>query len=328
VNNCDDLSRASEVLCDLENPVHLHTMEQMNNYIHKHRISGKVIPTKDRFNTCNMMLKGQALCTLWYNYGSISQVTKNNAELCNMIGFANVPFSKGKRKGVNLARGECYVMPATVKIPAYTAQAIRYITSREALLAIMRKGNFVMSSGRMDVDGVLGKELPYLENVRQITDNSILIWNVLFEREVTKTIGACLLDVLSGKASYENALTTIRSKVNSTKRSDYYASAVKNAKAYMELKHKEAISVKDVANSVNLSAGYFEKIFKDNTKMTLANYITKIRVEKAGQLLIENTGCNISQIAEKVGYPSVYYFSRVFKKHTGLTPTQYRYQKI
>ena len=82
-----------------------------------------------------------------------------------------------------------------------------------------------------------------------------------------------------------------------------------------------------MASHVNLSSGYFERIFKISTGLTLANYITKVRVEKAGQLLKGIVGHNISQIAEEVGYSDVYYFSRVFKQNTGFTPSQYRRQK-
>ena len=82
-------------------------------------------------------------------------------------------------------------------------------------------------------------------------------------------------------------------------------------------------SIQYYAGLCNLDRYYFIKLFKECTGESPHLFKTKIRIEKAKELLC-NTNMNNTQIAERIGYSSSYYFSRIFKAYTGEAPEMYR----
>ena len=81
-----------------------------------------------------------------------------------------------------------------------------------------------------------------------------------------------------------------------------------------------------VAQAANASATYFSKRFKKATGMTFIDYLGRVRVEKAKNLL-QNPNLRVSAIALEVGFQSVSQFNRTFKKVTGRSPKQLRPRK-
>lgn len=85
----------------------------------------------------------------------------------------------------------------------------------------------------------------------------------------------------------------------------------------------ETISIKDISSYVHLSSSYICTFFKNETGITLNQYITECRLNIAKQML-EKTNYTVNEIASKVGYRDGNYFGKAFKKITGLSPTEYR----
>ena len=83
------------------------------------------------------------------------------------------------------------------------------------------------------------------------------------------------------------------------------------------------ISVPDIAGSLGLSAARFSEAFKKEIGTSPALYLSRLRCDKARELL-ETTNFSITKICFSLGFSSTQYFAHVFKKHTGMTPKQYR----
>ncbi|MDB5054654.1 MAG: putative response regulatory protein [Bacilli bacterium] len=94
---------------------------------------------------------------------------------------------------------------------------------------------------------------------------------------------------------------------------------------FIEKNYKEDISLQDIANHFYLSREYISRKFKLEFGINLSDYLSNIRMEKA-KILLLNPHLRITQIAETVGYNDEKYFSKVFKKTTGLSPNEYRKQ--
>lgn len=92
---------------------------------------------------------------------------------------------------------------------------------------------------------------------------------------------------------------------------------------YVKNNFEHNISLYEVAEEVNLSEHYFSRLFKEEMDCTFVEYITKVRLDEAKRRL-KNGNENISQIAQEVGYNEPGYFSKVFKKYYGMSPSQFR----
>ena len=83
------------------------------------------------------------------------------------------------------------------------------------------------------------------------------------------------------------------------------------------------ISMNSVAENFHISTSSLSRLIKKETNMTFTNYLTKIRMEKAIDMLTRSNDMNIKEISAKVGFKNQHYFSRAFKNHTGVSPKKY-----
>ena len=100
-------------------------------------------------------------------------------------------------------------------------------------------------------------------------------------------------------------------------------SYIQRAMSYVDQHLNEQLTLKEVADYVHLNSSYFSVLFKDQTKMTFSEYVTRSRLQKAKKLLI-GTSMAVSEIAEEVGYNTAKYFIKIFKEYEGQTPSKYR----
>ena len=100
---------------------------------------------------------------------------------------------------------------------------------------------------------------------------------------------------------------------------------ITKAKRFIEEHQTEDLSLEDVAKAVNTSSFYFCKMFRKITGINFTDYVSRLRIERAKNLLL-NPNLRISEIAYEVGFQSLTHFNRVFKKIAGQAPTVYRAQ--
>lgn len=98
-----------------------------------------------------------------------------------------------------------------------------------------------------------------------------------------------------------------------------------SAVSYFHENYNKPISIEEYAAGRHMSISWFIRNFKEYTEATPAQYIQSLRISNA-QTLLETTNYNVSEIAQILGYDDPFYFSRVFKKQSGLSPTEFRRQ--
>ena len=98
---------------------------------------------------------------------------------------------------------------------------------------------------------------------------------------------------------------------------------VQKAADYIKLNYSEKISIKEIADQLYLSPNYLSELFKKHTGKTISEYLTEYRLEKACQLL-DHAEYRVGDVSGMVGIHDGRYFSNMFKKKYGMTPTEYR----
>ena len=98
------------------------------------------------------------------------------------------------------------------------------------------------------------------------------------------------------------------------------AEAINN---FIRLNYRYNISPREISNEFHVNPSYASRRFSQYYNKTITERITEVRIKRASALLDE-TDAPIGNIAMNVGFNDVNYFSRIFKKATGLSPTQYR----
>ena len=99
------------------------------------------------------------------------------------------------------------------------------------------------------------------------------------------------------------------------------------ANSFAELKFSDpGFSVLMAADFIGISKNYFTSLYKEKAGIGYWDYVTKLRMQKAKELLT-TTEDTIGAVARAIGYESEYHFSRKFKEYTGQSPNRYRRQQ-
>lgn len=122
----------------------------------------------------------------------------------------------------------------------------------------------------------------------------------------------------------KTVFTAADSKPNAA---DQYSAEVLQSLSYIQENYSKKISLASVADHVGLSSGYLCRIFKDETGVSINSYINNLRMTRAGELLADKNSY-IKEVAISVGFEDQLYFSRLFKRYYGVTPSEYRAGKV
>lgn len=145
--------------------------------------------------------------------------------------------------------------------------------------------------------------------------------NIQKEYNVYKDILECqsihhLFDILA------NLVGKISTQLNSLENQSN--SIIEKTIAYLNENYRSDFSLKALAYHVHINSSYLSRLFKKETGDTITDAIKKIRLEKAKKLL-QNTDMKTYEVASAVGINDPAYFSVIFKKHTGMSPKDYKY---
>lgn len=147
-------------------------------------------------------------------------------------------------------------------------------------------------------DNILKLNNHFLKNLQQITSMETLCYKL---QEIVETFS-------------ESMFNYIPSKNNDL---------IKKSMLYISEHFNKSITLEDVANFVHLHPSYFSTMFKQSTGSSFKEYLNMVRIEESKRLLA-NSDFSIIDIAVAIGFEDQSYFSKVFKKYTGLTPKQFR----
>lgn len=144
----------------------------------------------------------------------------------------------------------------------------------------------------------------------QIADSAEIMRNAISQEELLKNLMDALQAIFAPEPLQEP-------------QTDTYSAEVTQALSYIQNNYSRKISLAAVAEHVGLSSGYLCRIFKEETGVSINAYINNLRMMKAGELL-KDKNSYIKEVAISVGFEDQLYFSRLFKRYYGATPSEYR----
>ena len=168
----------------------------------------------------------------------------------------------------------------------------------------MRCSEFATLSSRSLIEGGLDSYLS-LQNLEEFKDT---IGNIDEAEEVFAKLSENLLKQLD----YILVLSD-----------DKHISMLKQARRFILDNYDKDIRIEDIANEVMISSSRLSHLFREKLNYTVVDYITRVRVEKSIELMRKRE-LSIADISALVGFNSTSHFSKVFKKHIGITPLTYR----
>lgn len=100
-------------------------------------------------------------------------------------------------------------------------------------------------------------------------------------------------------------------------------STIEKVITFIHEKMPGEVTLQETASAVHLNSSYLSSLFKEQMKMKFMDYVMKVRMEEAQKLLIK-TSLRVSEIADRLEYNDIAYFSNTFKRICGTTPSEYR----
>ncbi|MDF2988450.1 MAG: DNA-binding response regulator [Eubacterium sp.] len=146
----------------------------------------------------------------------------------------------------------------------------------------------------------------------QLYGAPVHLYGELFKKQTLLELQSWYCDLASRVCSIINDRKTARSGY-----------VISMAVDYIKTHCNKDISLGEVAEYVNLNPSYLSRIFKEETGTQFVEYIRKVKMELAKELL-KNTNKKIYGICEELGYQNVQYFSTIFKNTTGMTPLEFK----
>ncbi len=193
---------------------------------------------------------------------------------------------------------------------------------------------YIESGGQDGLRAYISEIFDMLLSTRSFSDVRVAYIDLL---SIAKTICESRnIDMTAGlshvKFSYDNlilmpCLVNVRDYIldiySALLGGDRYSYTIRHCMCYIEKHYADNITLDDLAQAVNISKSYLSMMFKQETGVNFIAYLTKYRLERAKELII-GSNLKIYEIAEKVGFSSPYYFSKVFKDETGMSCKEYK----
>ena len=175
---------------------------------------------------------------------------------------------------------------------------------------------YSVDMGKGEFLAIIQSAEPIIEDrIKKLSTNIKSALKSALKLKAVLGVGCCVKNLYNIGESYGDACL----KIN-----DYSEQFVDIVEDYIYTNYMHSIKIDEIAQMVYATPTYLCYKFKKARGVTINEYITGVRIKAAKRILSENSGIRIADVANCVGYNDAVYFSRLFKKHTGLNPSEWR----
>lgn len=201
----------------------------------------------------------------------------------------------------------------------------------DSIIKFIRDGNNVALRKKLEVlfekmRGADCTQEEYNGLLNIILDTYVLNYPDNIQRKNT-SVKHEFINALAGFVSFESFIDDVTSILMTLKRDtrnkDRYVQLADSVEEYLIRNYNRNITNDVLSKEFGFVPSYIARIFKRQKGVSPNEYMTKYRIELAKRLITENKEMRIKEIADAVGFREAYYFSKTFKKETGVWPTEY-----
>ncbi|WP_433942988.1 response regulator [Paenibacillus sp. SN-8-1] len=194
------------------------------------------------------------------------------------------------------------------------------ILNLENVMKWIKEGLLILKSEQATPESYL----LYAQLIRETSANELQEFDFIYRSydELERILLKCMT-YTELEHQFMNAFLSMFSEIR-TKRMGMGANAVETVKQWISANYNQQADLNELAQMVFLTPSYLSKLFKQETGMTLTDYMIEVRVKRAKHLLKTEPGMKIHSIGAEVGYADPAYFNKLFKRIVGVTPNTYK----
>lgn len=241
---------------------------------------------------------------------------------CNRINV--LPKSRASRKN----RERTAIAIKTEGSTVYTLDNKEYLSDKNHICILPKNSSYSFFCEKkglclmLELETVDGEALPFMSVKINNTDEIIKEFYKIEHALNFKTAGTRFSTLKVAYSVLEKISEQLNQEYSSPKTNEILAPAIKHIEENL---HLSSPSNEFLASLCNISCVYFRKLFTKKFNMPPSKYITMLKIQRAKGLIMGDT-VSMADISSSCGFSSIYHFSKVFKEHTGLTPTQFKRQ--
>ena len=242
------------------------------------------------------------------------------------LGLMPVPLGPDGEEFKTVAWGFAYAIPRWTLYPQTSIALIKYFTGFENQVKLeLAGGNAFSSRKKVCFNEEVLKQKPFykygadfLEQAKVINAYCIPAFEKIFP-VLEETVRNALNNNLDAHSSMKSA----QQKLKNLEIKPLYSRITNNVIEFLRENMHRPIMLDDVSEYLKISPSHLSKIFKEESSKTIFEYLTYLRIEKA-KTLLKDIKLNMTDVGLQCGFTDLNYFSRIFKKINGHSPSEYR----
>ncbi|MDI9540418.1 MAG: helix-turn-helix domain-containing protein [Bacillota bacterium] len=178
----------------------------------------------------------------------------------------------------------------------------------------------IFEASGIEEDKLLNRVFSVTREIKTIIDD--FVRNSNESNLYSKDLQIVSLNTILLKILQHNTLDFHHKEINIPVNQNYQNNFLEEIIAYIHNNIYKPLTVADICHEFSISRTYLQRIFNETLHVTPKKYIIETKLAKS-KILIKNGNHSLSEIADKLGYSSIHYFSRIFTSNFGITPSEY-----
>jgi circadian clock protein KaiC len=300
----------------------LETVEFMYDLIYKFNLVSKDVLKLSREKKIQKLCQGNQIFFLCPS-NMLSEIFKNTKYELGIIPF---PLGPNGKENLIAVWGFAYAIPKWGLYPQTSLELLKFFTSFENQKRVELSGGSTFPARKnICLDKEILRNKPYYKNAIHFLEEvkTKNIFKTPYFEKIFPLLREVIWDILNNRIKIDGGLKDVDLKLKNVETKPNYSYLVNSTINFLEENLHKPLKLTDISNHLRLSPYHLSRVFKSETKKTIFEYLLHLRIEKAKRLL-RNIQLNISEISRECGFNDANYFTRVFKKNNGISPTEYR----